>query len=57
MACFHFIVQLDLYPVRKMYTVFDDDGLTSSHPVYLPLADTTEIRQVFDTISYNKVRK
>ncbi|XP_053379505.1 aminopeptidase N-like isoform X2 [Mercenaria mercenaria] len=42
------------FAVRNMHSVFDADGLVSSHPVYKKLADTTEIRQVFDSISYTK---
>ncbi|XP_060589330.1 aminopeptidase N-like isoform X2 [Ruditapes philippinarum] len=45
---------MDQFAVRNIHSVFDDDGLVSSHPVYKKLADTTEIRQVFDSISYTK---
>ncbi|KAK3575959.1 hypothetical protein CHS0354_019277 [Potamilus streckersoni] len=45
---------LDTFPLVALHQVFDDDSLVTSHPVYMPLAVTTEIRQVFDSISYTK---
>lgn len=45
---------MNQFAVRNMHSVFNEDGLVSSHPVYKKLSDTTEIRQVFDSISYIK---
>lgn len=45
---------MDQFATRYMHSVFDDDGLVTSHPVYKELSDTTDIRQVFDSISYTK---
>lgn len=39
----------DLHPVLK------DDGLATSHPIYQPVNNPTEINQLFDSISYKKV--
>ncbi|KAL3885521.1 hypothetical protein ACJMK2_025573 [Sinanodonta woodiana] len=46
--------ELDTFPLVSLHQVLDDDSLVTSHPVYMPLSDTTEIRQVFDSISYTK---
>lgn len=45
---------MDQFAVRKMHRVFETDSLESSHPLEMDLKDTTEIRQVFDSISYSK---
>ena len=34
----------------------DFDSLTSSHPVYVPVKDPKEISEIFDKISYDKVK-
>ena len=31
------------------------DSLTSSHPISVPVQDPTEINEIFDSISYDKV--
>jgi len=31
------------------------DGLSSSHPISVPVNDPSEIGEIFDTISYEKV--
>ena len=35
---------------------FSFDGLVTSHPVYVPVSDPAQISEIFDTISYQKVR-
>ncbi|KAL4221699.1 hypothetical protein ACF0H5_019954 [Mactra antiquata] len=45
---------MDQFAVRIMHKVFHTDGLLTSHPVHKSLRDVTEIRQVFDLISYEK---
>ena len=35
---------------------FSFDGLVTSHPVYVPVSDPAQINEIFDTISYQKVR-
>lgn len=45
---------LDQFAVRIMHNVFETDSLESSHPLEMELRDTTQIRQVFDSISYSK---
>ena len=31
------------------------DGLVTSHPIYVPVANPDEINEIFDKISYSKV--
>ncbi|KAL5020481.1 hypothetical protein ScPMuIL_003373, partial [Solemya velum] len=39
---------------REIHSSFDFDGLISSHPLFVPVADPAEINEVFDSISYAK---
>ena len=38
-----------------MQTALSLDSLTSSHPVSVTVNDPTEINEIFDSISYDKV--
>uniref|UniRef100_A0A2C9M3E9 Uncharacterized protein n=1 Tax=Biomphalaria glabrata TaxID=6526 RepID=A0A2C9M3E9_BIOGL len=46
------------YPLPKlvqyMYTALANDGLVSSHPLYVPVNHPDEINEIFDSISYSK---
>ncbi|XP_052212469.1 LOW QUALITY PROTEIN: aminopeptidase N-like [Dreissena polymorpha] len=42
------------FVVDDLQDVFNFDGLISSHPVYVPVAHTGEINEIFDKISYAK---
>ncbi|XP_052090870.1 uncharacterized protein LOC127727793 [Mytilus californianus] len=53
----------NLYPQWKMFeqfvvnvvhAAFSFDGLATSHPVYVPVYNPSEINEVFDAISYDK---
>jgi len=43
--------------VEDLQSVFTIDGLVSSHPVYVPVGHPDEINEIFDRISYAKVRQ
>ncbi|KAI8740092.1 aminopeptidase N, partial [Biomphalaria glabrata] len=45
---------LDTYVVEYMYTALANDGLVSSHPLYVPVNHPDEINEIFDSISYTK---
>lgn len=45
---------LDAATVDDFLTVLTLDALNTSHPVSVPIGDPSEIRQIFDTISYQK---
>ncbi|KAM6980560.1 endoplasmic reticulum aminopeptidase 1-like [Aplochiton taeniatus] len=40
--------------LRNTYTALERDSLVSSHPVSLPVSSSTEMREMFDVISYSK---
>ncbi|ESP00388.1 hypothetical protein LOTGIDRAFT_238559 [Lottia gigantea] len=44
----------DQFVVEDLQDVFDFDGLTTSHPVYVPVGHPDEINEIFDRISYAK---
>ncbi|KAH3779696.1 hypothetical protein DPMN_157501 [Dreissena polymorpha] len=44
----------DYFTINTMHPIFETDGLMTSHPVHMSLSDSTEIKQVFDSISYLK---
>lgn len=49
-------VQYEQFILEELQYVMDADGLASSHPVYIPVNHPDEISQIFDIISYSKVR-
>lgn len=48
--------QLDSFVTKAVHRAMDMDGYVSSHPVYVPVATPAQITEVFDSISYYKVR-
>jgi len=50
------LFQFEQFVVEDLQDVFNFDGLISSHPVYVPVAHPDEINEIFDRISYAKVR-
>lgn len=42
--------------VFDMVSAFTLDGLANSHPIKVPVNHPDEINEIFDSISYNKVR-
>lgn len=49
-------MQFDQIVVEDVQDVFNFDGLVTSHPVYVPVAHPDQINEIFDRISYGKVR-
>lgn len=49
-------LQLEKFTVSEMFEAFDMDGLTTSHPIYVPVESPDQINEIFDHIIYNKVR-
>ncbi|KAH9512380.1 hypothetical protein Btru_039357 [Bulinus truncatus] len=45
----------DTYVVNDVHTALSNDGLVSSHPLYVPVNHPDEINEIFDSISYSKV--
>ena len=43
------------FVVKVVQNVMEVDGLTSSHPVRIPVEDPQKILEIFDAISYMKV--
>ena len=41
--------------IIELYDVFDADSLVTSHPIYVPVNNPVEIKEIFDAISYGKV--
>ena len=42
--------------MADMVSAFTLDGLANSHPIKVPVNHPDEINEIFDSISYNKVR-
>ncbi|XP_048251328.1 uncharacterized protein LOC124113176 isoform X1 [Haliotis rufescens] len=42
------------FVVEEMFPLFTEDGLVTSHPVYVDVKTVDEINEIFDDISYNK---
>jgi len=51
---FHF--QFDQFVSSVVHRAFSIDGLATSHPIYVPVYNPDEINEIFDAISYDKVR-
>jgi len=45
---------IELFGPNTVSLAFSLDGLKNTHPVYVPVEETSEIRGIFDAISYNK---
>ncbi|GLV42080.1 Suppressor of ER stress-induced death [Carabus blaptoides fortunei] len=45
---------LDEFVIEEIQYSFQLDCLLSSHPIHVPVHQTSQIRQIFDTISYKK---
>lgn len=50
-----FILQFEQF-ILDLYDVFEIDCLVTSHPIYVPVQNPDEINEIFDTISYSKVK-
>ena len=48
--------QNDMFVNLDMKNAFRLDALVTSHPILLPVNHPDEINEIFDSISYNKVR-
>lgn len=51
-----FLHQMEQFLVEDLQDVMKLDGLTTSHPVYVPVGHPDEINEIFDRISYAKVK-
>lgn len=45
---------LDQFQIDELHGVLQLDSLESSHPISVPVDHPDEIRQIFDSISYEK---
>lgn len=50
------MAQEELFGVSTIGVGLALDGLKSTHPIFVPVEEASDIRGVFDPISYNKVR-
>ncbi len=48
--------QMDEFVVDSVVKALYMDSLSNSHPISVPVDDPAEINEIFDAISYNKVR-
>ena len=46
---------MDMFVDDAVNVALNSDGLSSSHPISVPVNDPSEIGEIFDTISYEKV--
>jgi len=46
---------MDLFVDDAVSVALYSDGLSSSHPISVPVNDPKEIGEIFDSISYEKV--
>ena len=49
-------LQMELFITSKLTRALYKDSLASSHPISVPVNDPAEINEIFDAISYDKVR-
>ena len=49
-------LQFEEFIVYVLQGALEFDGLVSSHPIHVPVNNPDEIAEIFDTISYSKVR-
>ena len=47
---------MDQFVTNDVQGTFRADSLASSHPLYVPVQHPDEINEIFDSISYGKVR-
>ena len=50
-------MQLEQFFLSDVAVAFSIDGLNETHPIVQTVSDPDEINELFDTISYSKVRK
>ena len=46
---------MEKFTVSELFGAFSMDGLTTSHPIYVPVESPNQINEIFDSIIYNKV--
>ena len=46
---------MEKFTVSELFGAFSMDGLTTSHPIYVPVESPDQINEIFDSIIYNKV--
>ena len=49
------VLQEDQYLLQNMYEALERDSLLTTHSVSLPVSGSTQIREMFDAVSYSKV--
>lgn len=55
MKSYFFLTQDDQIVVLDLSAAFAADGLENSHPIRIPIARPEDIKQIFDSITYEKV--
>lgn len=53
----HLILQADQFLVQDLAISFELDAAVTSHPIVVPVSHPDQINEVFDSISYSKVRR
>lgn len=47
---------MDQFVTIDVHETLKDDSLATSHPIYVPVQHPDEVNEIFDSISYGKVR-
>ena len=47
---------MDQFVVVDVQSTMKSDSLATSHPIYVPVQHPDEVNEIFDSISYGKVR-
>lgn len=45
---------MDFFSIKELQTAMEIDGDSSSHPISFPVSKPSDIRRIFDPISYSK---
>ena len=56
LALSSFILQLEQFVAHTLQTALSADSMANTHPISVPVKNPSQITEIFDSISYDKVR-
>ena len=51
-----FMLQLEQFVAHTLQTALSADSMANTHPISVPVKNPSQITEIFDSISYDKVR-
>ena len=52
----HVILQLEQFVGNTLQSALSSDSMENTHPISVPVHNPSQITEIFDSISYDKVR-